>query len=76
MVSYKLGEEIWKIKYSMCHVHGTKKRNWVNDGVGKVIGSIPVGDSDFFFFFPRWWHTEYFIFRAQKSLHWYGIMLC
>ena len=30
-------------------------------GVRKIMGSIPVGESDFFFV-PRSWQTEYSIF--------------
>ena len=36
-------------------------------GVRKVVGSIPVGDSDFFFV-PRSWHVEYSIFSYYENL--------
>ena len=37
-------------------------------GVRKVMGSIPVGDSDFFFV-PRSCHVDYFIFiKYTKGL--------
>ena len=36
-------------------------------GVREVMGSIPVGDSDFFFV-PRSWQTEYSIFLNAKPL--------
>ena len=40
-------------------------------GVRKVMGSIPVGDSDFFFV-PRSWRTEYsilFSFFTQLKIY-------
>ena len=54
MVNLKLGEEIRKDgMFSMSRAWDNEKR--------KVIGSIPVGDSDFFFV-PRSRHAEYSIF--------------
>ena len=37
-------------------------------GVRKVMGSIPVGDSDFFFV-PRSQHAEYSIFSHNIIIH-------
>ena len=36
-------------------------------GVRKVLGSIPIGDSDFFFV-PRSRHAEYSIFSYKKCM--------
>ena len=56
------------------HEFAVTQRTERPPGVWGVIGSNPVGDSDFFFL-PRSWHADYFIstveiwfVRGQKSL--------
>ena len=58
MVNFKLGEEIRKDGTTSLPVAQWLERP---TGVRKVMGSIPVGDSDFFFV-PRSRHAEYSIF--------------
>ena len=66
------------MEYSTCRERGTKKKSesptqWLErpTGVRKVMGSISVGDSDFFFV-PRSRHVEYSIFSyffSELKIH-------
>ena len=72
MVNFELGKEIWKVNLSTWHKREAEKiwlAQWTEHppSVREVIGSIPVGDS-YFFFVPRSWHVDQFTFHKLYIL--------